>query len=315
MRTVLVGSVESTRVALETLSTLNRHPEALITLHPKESRRHSDYANLDEAIDAGRTQLLYTRDVNDPTTVAQLEEVAPEVVWVIGWSQVCRKEFLSIAKIGTIGYHPSLLPTMRGRAVIPWTILTGVAHTGGTLFWLDEGVDSGPTLSQARFAVAPDETATTLYGKHMDVLKNLVRYAVEHLDAGTAPRTTQAHSLATYCAKRTWQDGLIDWDRSSRDVWDLVRASTHPYPGAFTHVGGSRLTIWHAELPQTNSYIGLPGQVQSVDEQGAFVMCGDGQCILVTEAEFSDGEAGPSYRMLRVHERLGNYLKPERVIA
>lgn len=305
MRAVLVGSVESSRVALETLSRLERYPEAVITLHPELSRRHSDYVNLNDAVDSERTQLLYTRDVNDPATVAEVAELAPDVVWVVGWSQVCRQEFLSIARVGTIGYHPSFLPAMRGRAVLPWTILTGASETGGTFFWLDEGVDSGPILLQARIPVAPNETATTLYVKHMEVLKDLVRSAVQHLDAGTAPRMVQDHLRATYCAKRTWRDGLISWDRPSKEVWDLVRASTHPYPGAFTFVDGSRMIIWDAELPPTNPYIGLPGQVQSLDERGAVVMCGDGKCVLVKDVEFSDGKTVSSSGVLRVHQRLG----------
>jgi methionyl-tRNA formyltransferase len=305
MRAVLVGSVESSHVALDTLSGLERYPEAVITLHPELSRRHSDYVNLNDAVDSERTELLYTRDVNDPATIAAIAELAPDVVWVVGWSQVCRKEFLAIARVGTIGYHPSLLPAQRGRAVLPWTILIGASETGGTLFWLDEGVDSGPILAQARILVAPDETATTLYVKHMEVLKDLVRLAVKHLDAGTAPRMVQDHVRATYCAKRTWRDGLISWDQPSTRVWDLVRASTHPYPGAFTFVDGSRMTIWNAELPRTNPYIGLAGQVQGLNERGAFVMCGDGKCVLIKDVEFSDGKTVSSSGVLRMHQQLG----------
>lgn len=305
MRTVLVGAVESTRIVLAALSGVGSYPEAVVTLRPELSIRHSDYVDLKDGVDPEHTQVVYTDNVNDRATLVEIAKFAPDIVWVVGWSQVCRQEFLSIARVGTIGYHPSLLPALRGRAVIPWTILSGASETGSTLFWIDEGVDSGPIFLQGSISVAPDETATTLYAKHMAVLEDLVRGALQHLAAGTAPREAQDDQRATYCAKRTWRDGLISWDRPARGVWDLIRASTHPYPGAFTFVDGLRMTIWDAELLPTNPYLGLPGQIQGIDERGAIVMCGDGDSLLIKHIEFSDGRKGSDSGVLRVHRRLG----------
>lgn len=305
MRNVLVGAVESTRSALGTLARCGMAPAAVVTLPPERSGRHSDWADLRPDAASLGVPVLQTTNVNDEALLHQLRQVDPDHVLVIGWSQICRPPFLAVARHGVIGYHPSPLPENRGRAVIPWTILQGRATTGGTLFWMDEDMDSGDILDQEVFDVEPSETAESLYAKHLLILDSMLARSLPLLVAGSAPRRPQDHSAATWCSRRTAADGLIDWRATAGEVWRLVRATGDPYPGAFTDSKGRRLTIWTADHHGAAPYWGLPGQVQAIDASGALVQCGDRHHVLVRTVQLEDDVRRDATEVLAVHERLG----------
>ena len=290
MRIVFVGTVEGSKVAFDAIARAGFVPNLVVTLPPEVAHRHSDFVDLSgPARDAG-SRVFYAKDINAPETLDAIGAEAPDLCLVIGWSQICRQPFREIARLGNIGFHPAALPRLRGRAVIPWTILTGQRETGSTLFWLDEGVDSGAILLQKRFPVAPDETARTLHAKHVGALELMLPEALSLVEAGTAPRVLQDHEQATYCAKRTADDGLIDWRSPAADILRLIRACGDPYPGAFTYQGGEKLAIAHAVgLPASDRFIGLIGQVQCFTDEGFAVRCGDGQCIDVQSWQWRPG--------------------------
>lgn len=305
MRSVLLGAVESSRVALETLGGLGAAPVAVITLPVERRSRHSDWVDLVPTARAVGAHVICAADVNAPDVQEQLKELQPDLLWVIGWSQILGPALLESARHGCVGYHPAPLPENRGRGVIPWTILQGVQTTGGTLFWLDAGVDSGDVLVQERFPVAADETARTLYDKHLDALRAMLAQAVEQISSGHPPHQAQDHSRATYCARRVPDDGLIDWQARARSVWALVRASGEPYPGAFTFLGREELRVWEADLLGPGPYWGVPGQVQTVTAEGALVQCGDREHVLLRTVEVSGGGHRAAGEVVRVHQRLG----------
>lgn len=306
MRTALVGAVDSTRVALEALAEAGHPPVELFTLPPaRGARRHSDYVDLAPAARRLGVRVTTAPDVNAPEVLGRLHELELDYLMVIGWSQICRRELLEVAGRGAIGYHPAALPENRGRAVIPWTILQGAAGTGSTLFWMDEGMDSGDILAQVRFAVDPDETAASLYAKHMDALRRMLLDVLPRLDRGDAPRTAQDHSQATYCAKRTADDGYIDWSRPAAEIEVLVRAVGPPYPGAFTFHRGRRLTLLRCAYVGDAPYWGMSGQIQRVDHAGALVQCGDRKHLLVRLVRPEGGESVHPQEIVRNHERLG----------
>src|SRR3546814_10841959 len=120
---------------------------------------------------------------------------------------------------------PAPLPRLRGRGVIPWTILADEPITAGTLFWIDDGVDSGPILEQAFFHVAPDETAASLYARHMRALGEMMPRALAALAPGSPPRLEQDERYASWAAKRTPEDGRLDWRQNAIDIDRLIRAA------------------------------------------------------------------------------------------
>lgn len=282
MRIVLVGAVETSAVALQALHAAGAEPALIITLPPEAAARHSDFVDLGKI--ARGSQVFRATKINAAGTLEAIRSAAPDVCFVIGWSQICGEAFRGIAKLGNIGFHPSPLPRLRGRAVIPWTILQGEVSSASSLFWLDDGVDSGDLLLQRHFDVSPIETARTLYDKHTRNLAQMLPEAVKLMRSGAPPRLPQDHAKATYCAKRTWEDGLIDWNQPAGAILRLVRAVGDPYPGAFTYFNEHILTIESAALhPQPGRFIGLAGQVQAEENGQLAVLCGDGQCLLATK--------------------------------
>ncbi|SDA92728.1 methionyl-tRNA formyltransferase [Sinorhizobium sp. NFACC03] len=284
MRFALVGAVEGSRIALEALVSANRPPGLVVTLPRDKASRHSDHADLSLVACRSGIDIIETADINDAATLRSLRHVDPDVILVVGWSQICGQAFRKVPRWGCLGFHPAALPRLRGRAVIPWTILVGEKTTGSTLFWLDEGTDSGPIVLQRLFDVAADETARSLYDKHTRNLAEMIVETVEALENGPVPGIPQDATQASYCAKRTPEDGLIDWSRCASDVERHVRALGEPYPGAFTYLRDQKIAIGKARLwYQTGRYIGLTAQVQAYTEAGFLVRCGDGQCLEVTE--------------------------------
>lgn len=305
MRAVIIGSVESSRVAIDAVA---RHKDwslpLVVTLPPDLAHRHSDYVDLCPAAAAANARVLFAPNVNAPEICDAIRAAAADNVFVIGWSQICRESFMTAAGDGLIGYHPAPLPRMRGRAVIPWTILNQEAITGGTLFWIDAGVDSGPILEQGFLHVAPDETAGSLYDRQVRLLERMMANALTALALGNPRREAQDERYATWAAGRTPPDGLIDWRSPARDVERLVRAVGRPYPGARTTLpsasADTELIIWQARLSSEGSrHLALPGQVIARSENSFTVCCGDGMAV-----EIMDWNSGAT-SMPRLHAQLG----------
>jgi methionyl-tRNA formyltransferase len=240
--------------------------------------------------------VIETEDVNSPETIAGVREVRPDAIFVVGWSQLVRGELIDLAPQGVYGMHPTLLPRHRGRAPIPWAILSGLAKTGVTLFEIvDPTADSGPVIAQREVEVEPTETATTLYDKLLDAHVELIREHLPRIADGTATRTPQDAKRASMWPKRTPADGIIDWETRARYLDDWVRAQTRPYPGAFTYLNDEKLIVWRAR-PVDVEARKPPGTVLELRPEGAVVACGEGGLLLE--------EVEPE-RELAVGDRLG----------
>ncbi len=303
MRTALVGAVESSAAALAAMVDSGHAPHLVVALPAERKARHSDYADLVELSATHGLAAHPTTDINEPETIARLKELDPDIVFVLGWSQICGPEFLEIPAIGCIGFHPSALPQNRGRAVLPWTIIQGLEQTGASLFWLAEGMDDGDIVAQEKVGVDPDETARSLYDKHAAALQSMLRAVLPQLAGGDIPRHPQDHSQATYCAKRVPGDGRIDWDRPARELWTLIRATGAPYPGAFSYYDDRKVTVWAADLIGAAPHWASPGQIVAIGEEGSLVHCGDGGHLLLRNLEFADEDSGKGPRKLKLHDR------------
>src|SRR5918992_4104447 len=138
----------------------------VVTLPGPVDPNRSGQCAFDDVADRLGARLVETADINAEDTLAEVRALAPELVFVVGWSQLVRDPFIALASRGIFGMHPTLLPRHRGRAPIPWAILSGLARTGVTLFEIvDANADSGAIVGQAVVDILPDETATTLFDK------------------------------------------------------------------------------------------------------------------------------------------------------
>lgn len=276
---VFVGAVELSKVALDELLVNNITPSLVVTLEKRLAHRHSDYVDLTYNIH--NIPVLEVTNINKPSFVNQIKAVEPDYILVWGWSQLIKPELISISRYGCIGLHPSPLPRNRGRAVIPWTILTGQSYTGVTMFYIDEGMDSGDIIQQNLFTLQPRETASTLYRKTEEEIRKMVDIIAPTLKEGRLDGFPQDQSKATYFAKRTPEDGRIDWTQPAHDIDRLIRATTKPYPGAFTYYEGKKITIWDSDIARTN-WIGIPGQI----------LCKKDSVSIIVQTSFEQLEIG-----------------------
>ncbi len=181
----------------------------------------------------------------------------------------------SVPTHGTIQYHPSLLPLHRGSSSINWAIINGRTETGLTIFWPDDGIDTGPILLQKTCAIGPDDTVGSIYFNHLFPMGvDAVAEAVQLVAAGTAPKIEQDHALSTYeppCGDRHAQ---VRWYEPADRVYALIRGC-NPQPGAWTTFDGAKLRIFDCELTGTQEP-GMPGRVLRVEDDGVVVRLNGG---------------------------------------
>ncbi|HYI75107.1 MAG TPA: methionyl-tRNA formyltransferase [Gaiellaceae bacterium] len=280
MRTVWVSFDTIGRDCLEAAAEVGAEIVGVVTLPGPIDPNRSGQCSFDEVAARFGAVLHETRDINSQETLDAIRALEPELVFVVGWSQLVRDPFIALASEGVFGMHPTLLPRHRGRAPIPWAILTGLARTGVTLFEIvDASADSGAIVGQVAIDIAPDETATTLFTRIADAHVELIRRLVPQLLARSAPRTPQDPRRSSAWPKRTPADGIIDWETRAAYLHDWVRAQTRPYPGAFTFLGDEKVIVWCAR-PVELAEAAPAGTVVDVRPEGPVVACGEGALVL-----------------------------------
>lgn len=306
-RIILVGAVWSTEVALKALAAAGHPPVLLLTLPLEKAHWHSDYVDLGPVAELLGVSTMRVEDVNRRDILAALAELGPDIIMVVGWSRLCGTDFLKIPRIGTLGYHPTLLPKMRGRAALAWTILLDVRKTGGTLFWVDEGVDSGPIAIQRSFQLTGEERLSDLIDLHKETLAGMLPSVVDQIARGERPAAAQDHAKATYLAVRRPADGEIDWCREAADIERLVRSASRPYPGAFTYLRDRKLVIWSARVVHYPNWHAQQGQIFTYENELPIVRCGSATDLALVEFELceSEGVSQSGASPIRGQPRLG----------
>ncbi len=244
MRIGFVTCVALGRACIERIYEVGGHLDALFTLQDGIAVHKAGRVFLDDIARDSKAPLTKFRHINDEDALDAMRRAQLDWLLVIGWSQIANHQVLSIPRNGVLGMHPTLLPEGRGRASIPWAILKGLPQTGVTLFQLDEGVDTGPIAAQEVLPIAPDETATTLYSRVQAAHVALIARAWPDITSGGLTLTPQGAG-ATEWPARSPGDGQLRNDMTIAQMDRLVRAVTHPYPGAFVdRRDGSRLRVW-----------------------------------------------------------------------
>jgi methionyl-tRNA formyltransferase len=288
MRTVWVSFDTIGRDCLEAAADAGAEIVGVVTLPGPIDPARSGQCSFEEVARRLGAELVETNDVNSEETLTALRLLAPELVFVIGWSQLVRQPFIAVAQEGVFGMHPTLLPRHRGRAPIPWAILSGLARTGVTLFEIvDSMADSGAIVGQMVVEIAEDDTATTLFDRLATAHVALIREYVPELIGGTARRIPQDVRRASTWPRRAPADGIIDWETRARYLYDWVRAQTRPYPGAFTFLGDAKIVVWRARAVELEERAPA-GTIVAERPEGHVVACGEGG-LLLEEVETEAG--------------------------
>jgi methionyl-tRNA formyltransferase len=280
MRTVWVSDDVIGRDCLFAAAEAGAEIVGVVTLPESTTIERSARCRFDDLANRFGADYVETDDLNSEQTLNALRKLDPDLVFVVGWYQLVHEPFIGLAHEGVFGMHPTLLPRHRGRASIPWALLSGLARTGVTLFEIvDATADSGAVVGQATVEIAPDETATTLFDRLADAHVELVREFVPQIISQTAPRLPQDPTRASSWPRRTPADGIIDWETRAPYLYDWVRAQTRPYPGAFTFLGQDKVIVWGAR-PVELAEAAPAGTIVAVEAGGPVVACGEGGLVL-----------------------------------
>ncbi|RPE01321.1 bifunctional UDP-4-amino-4-deoxy-L-arabinose formyltransferase/UDP-glucuronic acid oxidase ArnA [Candidatus Pantoea deserta] len=218
-------------------------------------------------------------EVNHPLWVERIKAMAPDYIFSFYYRALLNDSILHSARLGAFNLHGSLLPKYRGRAPLNWVLVKGETETGVTLHRMVKRADAGDIVAQQRVAIENQDDALTLHRKLVACATQLLQDTLPPMKEGRVAATPQDHAKATVVGRRTAEDGRIQWEHPAQQINNLVRAVTHPWPGAFAFAGTVKFTVWkgrvHADAPAA-----VPGTVLSVEP--FLIACGKGALEVIT---------------------------------
>lgn len=258
-------------VGLEALKLAGYEIQAVFTHSDAPGENHF-YASVAKAAAEMDVPVFAPEDVNHPLWVNRIRELAPDVIFSFYYRTLLSDDILQLPSFGAFNLHGSLLPRYRGRAPVNWVLVNGDTQTGVTLHKMVSRADAGDIVAQSVVAIDEEDTALTLHGKCRTAAAALLAQQLPLIRSREITLTPQDDSRASYFGRRTAADGLIDWQKSAREINNLIRAVTEPYPGAFTFLGERKVIVWRARVVKVNRVknndVGVNGVKQ---EPGAII--------------------------------------------
>jgi len=243
--------------------------------------------------------------MKDPEVYDVFVKLQPDLVIEAFVTDIIPERLLNIPSIGTICYHPSLLPRHRGASAINWAITHGDTLTGLTIFWVDKGIDTGPILLQKKVEIGPNDTTGSLYFSRLFPMGvDAMVEAVELIKKGKVPRVPQDDSKATYEPPFDDRFSRIDFEKSVTDIYNLIRGSD-PQPGAFTAFKGKIIRLYDASLI-LKPVEKVSGEIVAVEE-GGLQIAAKGGILEIGKLRVDKGEkTGPVQLAKSIDLKIGD---------
>src|SRR3974390_2026865 len=289
MRIVVHGQQAFGKAVLEAL--LKRGDNVIaVYVAPERPGRRS--VRLKEAALSAGLPVHQPSSYKDPNVWEEFKAMKPDLQVMAFVTLFVPEDFLNIPKHGSIQYHPSLLPAYRGASAINWPIMKGEKETGLSIFWPDNGLDTGDVLVQKKTPISDADTLGTVYFDRLFPMGvDAMMESVDLVKAGKAPRIKQDDSKATYEGRCGAGNAKIDWGKPWEQIDRLIRGC-NPAPGAWTTLDGKALKIFDAKpLPAKDpkGIGGKLGEIVAVEPDGFTVVCADGR-MKVTRVQPADGK-------------------------
>ncbi len=246
-----LGFVTCVKLGLSCMEAIYKAGASLklvVTLPDNISKEKSGRVYVDEFCTKHNIQLHKSTNINNLDVIENIYKNNIDWLFIVGWSQIASTNILKSTNKGIIGMHPTLLPEGRGRASIPWAILKNLDKTGVTMFKMDPGVDTGPIMAQMEIPLTNKVSATKLYNQLVNAHSTIIQSMISNILDDNICLTQQDETKATIWPGRKPEDGEINLKGSVYDAERLVRAVTHPYPGAFFYRDGKKQIVWSAEI-------------------------------------------------------------------
>lgn len=235
-----------------------------------------------------------------------IKKYVPDLCIVMGWYYIIAEELLDEVKGGFIGIHNSLLPKHRGFAPVVWSIIAGDNETGFSVFSFDKGMDTGDIWYQGKVNISKSDYVADVLEKLDEGIYDFFKNNYLNILSGKMRPSKQIEENVSYGARRTPENGKIDWSRSAEEIYDFIRAQSKPYPGAYTTYRGEKVVIWRSEI-FPHIIQGTPGQIGLIDvaTDRIIVVCGNNTGLVIAQFETDDGMVSATKMIKSLNYNLG----------
>jgi UDP-4-amino-4-deoxy-L-arabinose formyltransferase/UDP-glucuronic acid dehydrogenase (UDP-4-keto-hexauronic acid decarboxylating) len=254
---------------------------AAVVTHADDPAEGDWFESVAEVARSAAIPVLAPPSPNGPEVAAALAPLGADLFLSVWYRRLLGPHLLRLPRVAALNLHGSLLPAYRGRAPVNWVLVNGERVTGVTLHHMTPEADAGDIVAQAPIEIEPEDTALTLYRRMVEVGVDLLGEWYPRVLAGTAPRIPQDPGQATLWPRRRPEHGRIEWSWPARRIADMIRAVTHPYPGAFAGDGAARLYLWAGTAGALDTAGARPGTILQVGPGEALVVAaGQGRLAL-----------------------------------
>lgn len=303
MKVIFMGTPDFAVPTLERIAEDGHDVKLVITQQDKKRGRGKklQFTPVKEKAAELGIDVYQPENVNSEESIEKIREADPDVIVVVAYGQIMKKDILDMPKYGCLNVHASLLPKYRGAAPINWVIINGEKKSGNTIMRMNEGLDTGNMISKSEIEIGRDMNAGELHDILMADGAELLSETLKNLEKENIEGEVQDDSLSCYAPMMDKSLGRIDWEKSNEDIFNLIRG-TQPWPGSFFDYNGETVKVKKAEVSDKKSDK-EPGTIISVDNSGIAVAAGEG-VIVLKEIQF------PGKRAMSVEDYLrGNEIE------
>ena len=285
MRVLFMGTPDFAAASLKKLIDKKYDIAAVFTQpdKPRDRGMKLSYSPVKELALENNIPVYQPTKLRDGTATELIKSLDPDILVVVAYGRILPDDMLEVPKYGAINVHASLLPKYRGAAPIQWAVLNGDKITGVTTMYLASEMDTGDIIYTSETEIGEFETSGELFDRLMIMGAELLARTLRDIEAGTAPRTPQDHSKASYVKMLDKSLSPIEWAKTPREVIKQIYG-LQPWPVATAELDGKVFKIYSAEYTQ-NKTDKAPGSVVSAGKKGIEIACLDGETVLITELQ------------------------------
>ena len=289
--------------AVPTLEKLIMHHEVVAVVtqpdKPKGRGKKILFPPVKEKALENNIPVLQPQKIRTAEFLEELKAFEADVFVVIAYGRILPESILNLPKYGCINVHGSLLPKYRGAAPIQWSVIDGESVTGVSIMYMDIGLDTGDVILQKEMKINDDATSANVHDEMSILGAEALIEALELIEQGNVQRVKQQDELSTYAKPLTKEMGNIDFNKSAKEILNLIRG-LNPWPTAYTNYSGSIMKIWKAEFYDSSTKCQNGEIVDVLNDRGIVVQASDG-CILITEIQMTNSKRMKVSDYLRGH--------------
>lgn len=285
MRIVFMGTPDFAAASLKKLIDEKYDIAAVFTQpdKPRDRGMKLSYSPVKELALENNIPVYQPTKLRDGTATELIKSLRPDILVVVAYGRILPDDMLEVPKYGAINVHASLLPKYRGAAPIQWAVLNGDKITGVTTMYLASEMDTGDIIYTSETEIGEFETSGELFDRLMVMGAELLDRTLRDIEAGTAPRTQQDHSKASYVKMLDKSLSPIEWAKTPREIIKQIYG-LQPWPVATAELDGKVFKIYSAEYTQ-NKTVKAPGSVVSAGKKGIEIACLGGETVRITELQ------------------------------